>query len=67
MVVFWCVSAEWVSPKMRLYRLVGGKDLPLLVYLHGGGWVIGGIASCSAFRRAVRFAVEAWLRSGRGD
>lgn len=43
------VEAEMVSPKMRLYRPKGGRDLPLLVYLHGGGWVIGSIVSCSAF------------------
>lgn len=43
------VEAEMVSPKMRLYRPKGGRGIPLLVYLHGGGWVIGSIASCSAF------------------
>lgn len=47
------VTAEWVTPKMRLYRLQGKDKLPLLVYLHGGGWVIGSIASCSAFCGAV--------------
>ena len=47
------VTAEWVTPKRRLYRPVGGENLPLLVYLHGGGWVIGSIASCSAFCGAV--------------
>ena len=43
------VEAETVRPGLRLYRPKGGKDLPLLIYLHGGGWVIGSIASCSAF------------------
>ncbi|MGN0833365.1 MAG: alpha/beta hydrolase [Kiritimatiellia bacterium] len=47
------VEAEWITPKMRLYRPLGGKDLPLLVYLHGGGWVIGSVASCSAFCGAL--------------
>lgn len=48
------VTAEWTSPTMRLYRLVdGGQNLPLLIYLHGGGWVIGSIASCSAFCGAL--------------
>ena len=47
------VTAEWVTPKMRLYRLKGEDNLPLLVYLHGGGWVIGSIASCSAFCGAL--------------
>ena len=48
------VTAEMVSPTMRLYRPKGdGHALPLLVYLHGGGWVIGSLASCSAFCGAV--------------
>ena len=48
------VTAETVSPTMRLYRPKdGGHSLPLLVYLHGGGWVIGSLASCSAFCGAV--------------
>lgn len=47
------VTAEWVTSTMRLYRLQGKDKLPLLVYLHGGGWVIGSIASCSAFCGAV--------------
>ena len=36
---------------MRLYRpsdAIGSK-LPLLVYLHGGGWTIGSINSCAEF------------------
>lgn len=47
------VTAEWVTSTMRLYRLQGKDKLPLLVYLHGGGWVIGSVASCSAFCGAV--------------
>ena len=47
------VEAEMLSPTMRLYRPKGGRDLPLLIYLHGGGWVIGSLASCSAFCGAV--------------
>jgi len=36
---------------MRLYTPVKPKSekLPLLVYLHGGGWTIGSIDSCSRF------------------
>lgn len=33
-------------------------DKPLLIYLHGGGWTIGGIRSCA------RFCQEICLRSG---
>lgn len=47
------VEAVAISPTMRLYRPAGGRGLPLLVYLHGGGWVIGSLASCSAFCGAV--------------
>lgn len=47
------VEAKMVSPTLRLYRPRGGRNLPLLIYLHGGGWVIGSIASCSAFCGAV--------------
>lgn len=40
---------------MRLYRPNdnGSVKLPLLVYLHGGGWVLGSLNSCSAFCDAV--------------
>lgn len=39
---------------MRLYRPKdAAAPLPLLVYLHGGGWTIGSIASCSRFCDAV--------------
>lgn len=47
------VEVERVSPTLRLYRPKGGCDRPLLIYLHGGGWVIGSLASCSAFCGAV--------------
>ena len=56
------VEAKWISPKLRLYYPQGKKDLPLLIYLHGGGWVIGSIASCSAYCGALAqkgFAVAA--------
>lgn len=48
------VTAEWVSPTLRLYRPKGvSRPLPLLIYLHGGGWVIGSVASCSAYCGAL--------------
>lgn len=36
---------------MRLYKSEKsrGKNLPLLIYFHGGGWTIGGLNSCDAF------------------
>jgi acetyl esterase len=36
----------------RLYR-PAGDALPLLVYFHGGGWVLGGLASHDAVCRAL--------------
>src|SRR5690242_16655592 len=27
--------------KVRVYRPLAGKELPLMVYFHGGGWVTG--------------------------
>lgn len=41
---------------MRLYRPenpTSDKPLPLLVYLHGGGWTIGSINSCAEFCDAL--------------
>lgn len=39
----------------RLYRPVegGSEKLPVLVYLHGGGWCFGSINSCAAFCTAI--------------
>ena len=61
------VEVEEVSPVLRLYtpRQRGEEPLPLLVYLHGGGWTIGSIRSCARFctelaatGRAMVLAVE---------
>lgn len=45
------VTAVDFQEKYRLYRAKSakGKVLPLLVYLHGGGWTFGSIQSCAAF------------------
>lgn len=39
----------------RLYEPVSteGESLPLLIYLHGGGWTFGSLNSCAAFCDAV--------------
>ena len=37
----------------RLYRPDGKGPLPLLVYFHGGGWVLGGLASHDVVCRAL--------------
>lgn len=33
----------------RLYNAEGGHDKPLIVFFHGGGWVLGGLDSHHAF------------------
>ena len=38
---------------IRLYRPRSGKTLPLLVYFHGGGWVVGSVAISDPFCRAL--------------
>ena len=39
------------AENMRLYTHTGNPshNKPLLVYLHGGGWTIGGLNSCARF------------------
>lgn len=45
------VSRRRIGERMCLFRKDGdGADgMPLLVYLHGGGWTIGSINSCSRY------------------
>lgn len=45
------VIAKDVTKKYRLYipETTDGSPLPLLIYLHGGGWCFGSINSCAAF------------------
>lgn len=47
------VTMRMLSPTLRLYEPVGSdKDrepMPLLIYLHGGGWTIGSLNSCGRF------------------
>lgn len=38
---------------IRLYRPRPDRDLPILVYLHGGGWIMGSIATHDAVCRAL--------------
>lgn len=41
---------------VRLYRPAGRRgDMPLIVYFHGGGWVLGGLDSADS---VVRFLVD---------
>jgi acetyl esterase len=44
---------------IRIYRPTGHGPWPLLVFLHGGGWVIGDLDSHDAFCRRLTNAVPA--------
>lgn len=54
-----------IEGRYRVYRPADavGEKLPLLIYLHGGGWCFGSINSCSRFcmelAREARIAVMA--------
>lgn len=47
--------------KLRIYRPVKDELLPVAIYYHGGGWVLGGLDShdnqCRAISNAARVAV----------
>lgn len=49
------VEVRMPTPTLRLYEPRGGSErrLPLLVYLHGGGWTFGSLNSCARFCNAV--------------
>lgn len=53
------VIVENISETMRLYRpKTSDAALPILIYLHGGGWTIGSINSCSAYCNALASTEE---------
>lgn len=45
------VKTVMLSPRLCLFEPADseGKSLPLLIYLHGGGWTFGSINSCGRF------------------
>lgn len=49
------VSVRMLSPTLRLYEPKGctARKLPLLVYLHGGGWTFGSLNSCARYCDAM--------------
>ena len=49
------VSARMLTPTLRLYEPAeaAGRELPTLIYLHGGGWTFGSVNSCSRFCGAM--------------
>lgn len=56
------ITAEYVKPHLRLYKpLQSKKELPLLIYLHGGGWTFGSINSCARFCSTIAASGEAMV------
>lgn len=59
------VTARYIGDNYRLYLPAehGAARLPVLIYLHGGGWCFGSINSCADFcaelSRAAKMAVVA--------
>ena len=49
------VATRMLTETMRIYEPKdgSGKRLPVLLYLHGGGWTFGSINSCGRFCNAI--------------
>ena len=49
------VDTRMIAENMRIYEPKGSRDrlLPVLLYLHGGGWTFGSINSCGRFCNAM--------------
>ncbi|MGN1354167.1 MAG: alpha/beta hydrolase [Alloprevotella sp.] len=49
------VATRMLTPTLRLYEPVNSNQepLPVLVYLHGGGWTFGSLNSCGRFCNAM--------------
>lgn len=49
------VQTRMITKTMRMYEPKGseGRLLPVLLYLHGGGWTFGSINSCGRFCNAM--------------
>ena len=57
------VEAPSCSIPVRLYRPEGDAPLPLVAYLHGGGWALGSIESFDTLARALANASGAMIAS----
>ena len=53
------VNALQITPSLRLYTPVkkNQSPLPLLIYLHGGGWTFGSINSCARFCQTLALSL----------
>lgn len=52
------VPAEGRSIAVRIYRPSLSAGLPVVVYLHGGGWVVGSVRASDSFCRRVAQAAS---------
>lgn len=54
------VETKMITQTMRIYEPKGsqGQHLPVLLYLHGGGWTFGSINSCGRFCDAMAASGE---------
>jgi len=57
------IVADDRSIPVRVYRPASSVALPVVVYFHGGGWVVGSIAASDAFCRRLVDAVPCVLVS----
>lgn len=57
------IPADDRSIPVRVYRPASSVALPVVVYFHGGGWVVGSIAASDAFCRRLVDAVPCVLVS----
>jgi acetyl esterase len=57
------VPAPWGAVPVRVYRPEGGAPLPVVAYLHGGGWTVGTIESFDTAVRALANASGAIVAS----
>jgi acetyl esterase len=57
------IEVDGRSIPVRLYRREAGSEMPVVVYLHGGGWVLGSIDASDAFCRRLAAAARCVLIS----
>src|SRR5262249_7747388 len=47
------ITAETGEVAVRIYRPTGGRTLPVVVFFHGGGYVLGDLDSHDGLARAL--------------
>ena len=57
------IDGPETSVPVRLYTPPGGSPQDIVVYIHGGGWVVGGLDTADATARAICGIVDAMVVS----